>query len=76
MQSASADKVAQLAAGNHEYEEKFGFIFIVCASGKSSAEMLAILNNRLDNDPQTELSEAAQEQRKITRLRLEKLLRQ
>jgi len=76
MQSASTDTVARLAAGNHEYEEKFGFIFIVCASGKSSAEMLAILNNRLENDPQTELSEAAQEQRKITRLRLEKLLRQ
>ena len=75
MQSASADIVAQLAAGNYEYEKKFGFIFIVCASGKSSDEMLAILNNRLDNDPRTELSEAAQEQRKITRLRLEKLLK-
>ena len=76
MQSASADTVAQLAEGNHEYEKRFGFIFIVCASGKSSGEMLAILNNRLDNDPQTELSVAAQEQRKITRLRLEKLLKQ
>ena len=76
MQSASADTVAQLAEGNHEYEKRFGFIFIVCASGKSSAEMLAILNNRLDNDPQTELSVAAREQRKITRLRLEKLLKQ
>ena len=76
IQSASADTVAQLAEGNHKYEKKFGFIFIVCASGKSSAEMLAILNNRLDNDPRTELSAAAQEQHKITRLRLEKLLNQ
>jgi OHCU decarboxylase len=76
MQSASADTVAQLAAGNHEYEAKFGFIFIVCASGQSSEEMLEILNQRLDNDSQTELFEAAQEQRKITRLRLEKLLKQ
>jgi OHCU decarboxylase len=76
MQSASADTVAQLAAGNHKYEEKFGFIFIVCASGKSSIEMLTILNHRLENDPPTELSEAALEQRRITRLRLEKLLKQ
>jgi OHCU decarboxylase len=76
MQSAPADTVAQLAAKNYEYEEKFGFIFIVCASGKSSEEMLTILNRRLDNDSQTELSKAAQEQRKITRLRLEKLLKQ
>ena len=76
MQSASADTVARLASGNQEYESRFGFIFIVCASGKSSEEMLAILNNRLDNDPQTELSVAAQEQQKITRLRLEKLLNQ
>ena len=76
MQSASTDTVARLARGNQEYEAKFGFIFIVCASGKSSDEMLAMLNNRLRNDPQTELSVAAQEQKKITRLRLEKLLNQ
>jgi OHCU decarboxylase len=74
MQSATMDTVAQLASGNQQYESKFGFIFIVCASGKSSEEMLAILNKRLDNDPQTELSVAAQEQQKITRLRLEKLI--
>lgn len=76
MQSALAETIAQLAEGNHEYERKFGFIFIVCASGKSSDEMLAILNHRLENDSQTELSIAAQEQQKITRLRLEKLLNQ
>lgn len=63
-----------LAAGNQEYEKRFGFIFIVCATGKSSTEMLAILNTRLQNDLKAELSVAAGEQRKITQLRLEKLL--
>jgi len=76
MHSASTDTVARLARGNQDYEAKFGFIFIVCASGKSSDEMLAILNDRLGNDAQTELKAAAQEQQKITRLRLEKLLGQ
>jgi OHCU decarboxylase len=76
MQAASADTVARLAEGNHEYEKKFGFIFIVCASGKTSDEMLWILNHRLQNDPETELRVAAQEQQKITHLRLEKLLNQ
>ena len=76
MHSASADTAARLARGNQDYEAKFGFIFIVCASGKSPDEMLAILNNRLGNDAQTELKAAAQEQQKITRLRLEKLLSQ
>ena len=74
--AGSADTVAQLAEGNREYEARFGFIFIVCASGKSSDEMLAILNERLNNDSATELGVAAQEQQKITRLRLEKLLNQ
>ena len=76
MHSASTDTVARLARGNQDYQSKFGFIFIVCASGKSPGEMLAILNERLSNDPQTELKAAAQEQQKITRLRLEKLLGQ
>jgi len=76
MHSASADTAARLARGNQDYEAKFGFIFIVCASGKSPDEMLAILNDRLGNDAQTELKAAAQEQQKITRLRLEKLLSQ
>ena len=71
---ASAGTIAQLAERNREYEERFGFIFIVCASGKSPDEMLAILNGRIDNDPGTELRIAGEEQRKITRLRLEKLL--
>jgi OHCU decarboxylase len=76
VQDAATEVKAALAAGNLQYEERFGFIFIVCATGKSSAEMLAILNGRLQNDPETELRVAAEEQRKITRLRLEKLLKQ
>ena len=71
---ASAGTIAQLAERNREYEDRFGFIFIVCASGKSPDEMLAILNSRIDNDPRSELRIASEEQRKITRLRLEKLL--
>jgi OHCU decarboxylase len=74
MQAASPDSIAELASRNREYEARFGFIFIVCATGKSSEEMLAILNQRLHNDAQAELEIAADEQRKITRLRLEKLL--
>jgi OHCU decarboxylase len=73
-EGADAETRAALAAGNQEYEKHFGFIFIVCATGKSSAEMLAILTARLQNDLEAELDVAAEEQRKITRLRLEKLL--
>jgi OHCU decarboxylase len=73
---AAADTMAALAEGNRDYERRFGFIFIVCATGKSSDEMLAILNGRLQNDAETEMGIAAEEQRKITRLRLEKLLHQ
>jgi OHCU decarboxylase len=65
------DALAQL---NREYEEKFGYIFIVCATGKSSEEMLAILRDRLGNDPEAELRNAAAEQAKITQLRLRKLV--
>src|SRR5215831_5145260 len=74
VQSAAAGAIAELARANQEYEAKFGFIFIVCASGKSSDEMLSILQQRLNNDPPAELFVAAREQQKITRLRLEKLL--
>ncbi|HEV8609720.1 MAG TPA: 2-oxo-4-hydroxy-4-carboxy-5-ureidoimidazoline decarboxylase [Thermoanaerobaculia bacterium] len=72
--SASRQTLANLAEANREYEERFGHIFIVCASGKSAAEMLALVQSRLHNDAQTELEIAAEEQRKITRLRLAKLL--
>ena len=64
----------ELAEGNRVYEGKFGYIFIVCATGKTAAEMLTLLRARLPNDPGVELRNAAEEQRKITRLRLEKLL--
>ncbi len=73
---AAADTMAALAEGNRDYEHRFGFIFIVCATGRSSEEMLAILRARLQNDAETEIAVAAEEQRKITRLRLEKLLQQ
>jgi len=70
----TADIQQQLAAANRLYEEKFGRIFIVCATGKSAAEMLAILSSRLANDPRTELLEAVEQQRQITQLRLRKWL--
>ncbi len=66
---------AALAEQNRAYEQRFGYLFIVCASGKSSEEMLSILKQRLANDPEKELGIATEEQRRITRLRLEKLLR-
>src|SRR5437762_3165467 len=73
---AAADTIAALADCNRDYEQRFGFIFIVCATGKSSEEMLAILRARLQNDAEAEIAVAAEEQRKITRIRLEKLLQQ
>ena len=71
---ASSETLAGLAAANRDYEERFGHIFIVCASGRSADEMLSLARRRLENDPEMELAVAAEEQRKITRLRLEKLL--
>jgi OHCU decarboxylase len=75
-QAAAPETKSALAEGNRKYEERFGFIFIICASGKSAEEILASLNHRLGNEPEAELAIAAEEQRKITRLRLEKLLEQ
>ena len=74
MSSADPAVIQRLADGNKSYEEKFGHIFIVCATGKSAAEMLALLEARMPNDPKTEVMVAAEEQNKITRLRLKKLL--
>jgi len=71
---ASDEIIKALADANHQYEEKFGYIFIVCATGKSAEEMLGILHARLLHDPETEIEIAADEQNKITKLRLEKLL--
>lgn len=71
---ASETTIQALADGNTAYEEKFGFIFIVCATGKSAAEMLQLLEARMPNSRDLELRNAAEEQRKIFHLRLEKLL--
>ena len=65
-----------LAEANRAYEAKFGFTYIVCATGKSGEEMLAIARERLGSDRSRELLQAAAEQRKITELRLEKLVLQ
>ncbi|MBI1808213.1 MAG: 2-oxo-4-hydroxy-4-carboxy-5-ureidoimidazoline decarboxylase [Ignavibacteria bacterium] len=64
----------ELAEGNRLYEAKFGYIFIVCATGKSAGEMLTLLQQRLNNVPADELKIAAAEQAKITKLRLVKVL--
>jgi len=65
---------AELAEGNRRYEEKFGRIFIVCAAGKSAAEIFAILRERMENPADVELNEAAEQQRQITQLRLRRWL--
>ena len=71
---ATEQVLFDLAKGNADYLAKFGFIFIVCATGKSAAEMLALLVARLPNNRATELANAAEEERKIFHLRVEKLL--
>ena len=73
MNNASGETVDSLAALNRAYEQKFGFIFIICATGKTSDEMRSALRTRLDNAPEAELPIAAAEQSKITELRLKKL---
>jgi 2-oxo-4-hydroxy-4-carboxy-5-ureidoimidazoline decarboxylase len=76
--AAHADEAAKLALAeaNRDYEQRFGRVFIVCATGKSADEMLAILRRRMSNDEVTEFREAAEEQRKIANLRLKKWLSQ
>jgi OHCU decarboxylase len=71
---ASGETLGALSEANREYEARFGFIFIVCAAGRSAEEMLAALRGRLTNDPETELRVAAGEQWRITELRLKKFL--
>ena len=71
---ASDEVLNKLKSGNDDYLLKFGFIFIVCATGKTAQQMLNALNQRIVNDPSTELLIAAGEQNKITHLRLQKLL--
>lgn len=70
-EEATLERLARL---NRVYEERFGHIFIVCATGRTAAEMLSLLEARLRNDAERELNIAAEEQRRITQLRLKKLL--
>jgi 2-oxo-4-hydroxy-4-carboxy-5-ureidoimidazoline decarboxylase len=74
--AVSEDEAMKLALeeANRRYEQKFGRIFIVCANGKTSTEILAILEARMKNDAATELREAAEQQRQITQLRLHRWL--
>jgi 2-oxo-4-hydroxy-4-carboxy-5-ureidoimidazoline decarboxylase len=71
---ATDDVRRRLAAANRDYEARFGYIFIVCATGKTAGEMLDLLDGRLRHDAGDELRIAAEEQRKITRLRLRKMI--
>jgi 2-oxo-4-hydroxy-4-carboxy-5-ureidoimidazoline decarboxylase len=72
--TASENTLHLLAQGNQDYKDKFDFIFIVCASGRSAGEMLELLVERFPNSREQELVNAAEEQRKITHIRLENLL--
>jgi len=74
VRDAAQDILTRIMGGNRVYEQRFGYIYIVCASGKSATEMIEILESRLRNDKETELRIAAEQQRQITRLRLEKWL--
>lgn len=70
----SVTTLAELAALNAEYEDRFGYVFLICATGKTANEILERARERVNNDPATELHVAAEEQRLITHLRLRKLL--
>jgi 2-oxo-4-hydroxy-4-carboxy-5-ureidoimidazoline decarboxylase len=71
---SATDTINELAKLNQEYDNRFGYMFIVCATGKTAPEMLEILKSRINNDPDKEILIASKEQNKITILRLEKLL--
>jgi 2-oxo-4-hydroxy-4-carboxy-5-ureidoimidazoline decarboxylase len=71
--AAAEETLVALREANVRYDERYGHVFVVCATGKSAAEMLAILEARMHNTPEDELRIAAGEQAKITRIRLEKL---
>lgn len=73
LDGSAAEIRRRLAAGNVEYERRFGHVYLVCAAGRSGADLLADLESRLTNEAARELRVAATEQAKITRLRLEKL---
>lgn len=73
-ESAAERVLKKLAEGNALYEERYGFTYIVCATGKTADEMLAILKRRIESDRESELREAAEQQRQITQIRLRKWL--
>ena len=73
-EGAGGDVLAAIAGGNRTYEERFGFTYVVRASGRSADEMLGLLRERLANDRETELRVAAAQQAEITALRLQRLL--
>ena len=74
MKAAAASVAEALAEGNRKYEQKFGHVFLICATGKSADEMLRALNERLNHDAETEVRIAAREHALITRIRLKKLV--
>ena len=74
VEGASEEVLESLSSGNTEYEAKFGFVFLICATGKSAAEMLEALKKRLPNTKDQEILNAKVEQGKITQIRLKKLL--
>ena len=74
VKNANEEIVKALAQGNRDYEKKFHFIFIVCATGKSAEKMLRLLQDRLKNNYEDELIIAMNEQNKITQIRLQKLI--
>lgn len=75
VRQGSRETLAALASENRLYEERFGHVFLIAASGRTAGEILEALRRRMTNDPDVELEVAAAEYRKITRLRLEELLR-
>lgn len=71
--TASLETLTELSKYNSDYEKKFGYIFIVCATGKSAEEMLAIIKSRIINDPEEEIMNAMKEQNEITKIRLNQI---
>ncbi|HMS34675.1 MAG TPA: 2-oxo-4-hydroxy-4-carboxy-5-ureidoimidazoline decarboxylase [Ignavibacteria bacterium] len=74
MDKATGSVLSELTELNREYENKFGYIFIVCATGKSANEILTLLKERIQNSPGEEIRIAMEEQNKITKIRIEKII--
>jgi len=72
--NAKPDALAELAEENRRYEARFGHVFLIAAAGRTADEVLAELRRRMDNEPAAEIKEAADEHRKINRLRLQRML--